>query len=647
MIYVLLYGLMLTGSVCAAAFGKKRTALSLTMTPLALIMGMYAFALMGVLRPGVYALAAMCAALWAASLAYAAVKKQLQPFMQRLFTPSWAIFTGIFLFCVIFSSHMTVHRWDEFSHWAYSVQEMLLNDQLYTGALSDDLFKGYPPAISLWWYILTVLRGGKSMDGALLYVGMQVFSYSLLMPYTERLSWKRPWRTVLVGVSMLVMPLVVYEVFWQRIYIDTTLGLIAGSVFAMIACGKWKKTPGLITLVLMEMNLVLMKDSGLAFALVSLVYMALAVGMDKKRKRVHWVYVLCVAAGVLLAKGTWTLHLSAMNVAGSSMHVDLNDLWRIIIGRNPDSYRADVARSFIAFLFGHSMRVTAWRLPLSYFLMTMLLLTAHYALQYMMKRDHRAALSLLIGSAVNAVVYIVGQMILYMYFFAPEAAALLPSGSRYLKTLMLCLVVVCAAQCFELLARKQGRGPGWKIACAGMAAMVLLTDQGMVLEHINGGNVRMTGAQAQPFQEAAALVAEKTGADHTDRARVYMVLQCEEDLDFYGMRYYLRPYAQVNCGMWNLGADGNAVTEDMWAYTPGEWSQRIADERVAAGRNVWTMTADMWARQLRDNYDYVLVSKADDYLMETFGSLFADEILPGNLYRVERAEDGQVTLHLL
>ena len=652
MIYLLIYVLLLSGSVCAAAFGKKKTALPYALTPLAMTALMYLFALTGIMRAGAYCTVLLAGLLIAVSLLHTLRKRNWRDFCARMFTPSFIIFTVVFLFCLLTSRRMAVHRWDEFSHWAYSVQEMLLNDQMYTSPLSDDMFKAYPPGISLWWYIWQVLYQALSGDtlahGALFFVTMQTFTYSLLIPFTHRLHLRMPGRTALTAAAVIALPLVVYEVFLQRIYVDTTLGLTAGFVFALIATGQWKKPLGLVTLLLAAMMLVWLKDAGLAFAVRAVVYLMLSVCLQQKRTRYDYCAAVLLLLSVVIAKGTWQMHLSSLNIAGTSMHVDIGNLLQLITGQAPDSYRHEVARKFAAFIFGYSMRVTAWRLPVSYFAMIMLLLAALFSLRRVQPGGTRQAGVLFAAALLTSVVYIWGQMLLYMYFFEPAAALELPSGSRYLKALMLCLFTVCFALSAELAGRKNASSARRRAACAMLTLFLLSTDQGALLEHINGSDVIMTTTQAAPCQQAGARAADNTGGSPDNRARVYMVLQCEEDLDFYATRYYLRPCAQVNTGMWNFAPDGNEVTEEMWQYTPCEWSQRIADERVANVHNAWNLSPERWAQALYEGYDYVYVSTADAYFAGNFSHLFeGGRITDNSMYSVCKAPDGSITLQLL
>ncbi|MBQ9343173.1 MAG: hypothetical protein IJT99_03125, partial [Clostridia bacterium] len=150
MAYMIVYILCLSGSAITAALGSRRSAYAMAVTPLALTFIVYAAGLCGVLNAGVYAAYALAAAVWIAAIIIAVLRRDVRETAKRFFTPAWLIFTVFTAFLALGAHRMQVHTWDEFSHWAYSVQEMLLNGQLYTSKLSDDFFKAYPPLMPLW-----------------------------------------------------------------------------------------------------------------------------------------------------------------------------------------------------------------------------------------------------------------------------------------------------------------------------------------------------------------------------------------------------------------------------------------------------------------------------------------------------------------
>ena len=336
MIFIAVYLLCLSGSAFAAALGSKRSAYAIAVTPLTLTFVVYAAGLCGALNAGVYAAYILAAAAWVTAIVTALIRHDVRETAKRFFTPAWLVFTVLAAFLALGAHRMQVHTWDEFSHWAYSVQEMLLNGQLYTSRLSDDFFKAYPPLMPLWQYLCQMMHGRKEIADGLLYFCEQLLAGCVLMPFLRRLQWKRPLPVILSALAVIGLPAAVYSDHFELLYIDSYLGIFAGAAFAMIALNVWKRPLGAACLALTEAALVLTKDSGLAFAVMSLLYLLILVLTDKERPR-HFAALLIVCAAVAAAKLSWSVHLRTLGIASSSLKIDLADFRLLLTGGAPDS----------------------------------------------------------------------------------------------------------------------------------------------------------------------------------------------------------------------------------------------------------------------------------------------------------------------
>ncbi|MBR5231953.1 MAG: hypothetical protein IKW00_06880 [Clostridia bacterium] len=622
MTMAILYLILMTGPLAAAAFLKKSNGMAWLLTALTIIFVLYAGALLGNILLPVYVIFVLCAVLWLAAGFRILQTRDFKGFRDRLLTPCNVIFTALFVFCAVTMRGMVIHVWDEFSHWAYSVQEMVLNDQLYTSALSNDMFKEYPPAMPLWQYfaqrISYFVTGKKEINGALLYGTSQVLAFSLFTPFLDRLEWKKasPLYIFAALVCIIGLPVIVYTNFYYLVYIDAFLGLLSGTVFAMIALKKWKKPLGAVTLALAEGALVLTKESGLLFAVVSLLYFAVLALQEKHRKTFHACYaaVLTVAA----VKICWGIHINSLGISSNGIGIDLKALWNLISGRDPESFRHQVAANFVGFIFSDSLRLTPLRLPVSYFLVFILTCALSYAAYQRKKTSER--LLLLVSEIVCILVYMIGLLMLYLFRFGEYGGLELLSAARYTKTLVLCLVMIAGACMLNRLGNAKGK-KGLALLCA---AFLLLPSWNEVYKHASGSNAQMTALQAERFLQVRDCVTEKVRKNEGERARIYFVTQ-ENDNEIYdASRYYLRPYAVINQGEFHFGRQSF-----FGAYT------------------VYQMGLEKWNNLLYNGYDYVYVAELDDYFITNFGDLFSGELKPNSLYIIEKTEGETVRLTLV
>ena len=134
---------------------------------------------------------------------------------------------------------------------------------------------------------------------------------------------------------------------------------------------KWRKPLGAAVLSLMLGALALTKESGLFFAVIALVYLAVLVLREHNRRTLF--ALLCAGGTLAAAYLSWQWHLHARGIAGGT-GVDISGLWLLLIGRDTSGYRVQVVRNFINFLFTRTLRVTILGLPVTYFLAIVLLI---------------------------------------------------------------------------------------------------------------------------------------------------------------------------------------------------------------------------------------------------------------------------------
>ena len=613
----LIYLLLMAVPAAGAAVMKKRSGLLLPLGAFSIITCLYIGALANRLEQAVYAVCVMGTLLWVFALVFSALKMDGKGFSARLFSPGHGVYAALFLFCAIAARGMQIHRWDEFSHWAYSVQEMLLHGEIYTGATSDVLFPHYPPAMPLWQYlgqqVHAMLTGECVFTGEVAYTLSPALAFTLFSPFLDKLSWRRGGWVAAAFACIVGLPVIVYTDYYELLYIDGFLGMLSGAVLAMIALNKWRKPLGAATLSLMLGVLVLTKESGLFFAAVALAYLFTLVLLEKKRAALRM--LICTVGVTAAAYVSWQWHLHARGIAGGT-GVDMSGLMLLLTGCDTSGYRVQVVKNFIHFLFTGTMRVTLLGLPLTHFLSIVLLITLS-ALMLRGKDAGKRRVLLSVFSGVCSVAYLCGLLMLYLFHFGEYGGLALVSAARYTKTLTLCFAALLTAGLLYRLGKK-ALSP---LAGMMVAVMLLLPSWDEAYAHIAGQNARESQVASQRVAEAGQLIGEKTGGSADDRQRVYLILQENDDHAYYGIRYYARPYASVNWLNWHLG-----------------------EESYSAAYNVWQMPPDAWVQTLCEGYDYVYVGTSDAYFVKTYGHLFVDGVEENTLYSVQRSGDGSVLL---
>ena len=178
-----------------------------------------------------------------------------------------------------------------------------------------------------------------------------------------------------------------------------------------------------------------------------------------------------------------------------------------------------------------------------------------------------------------------------------------------------CLFIVCGA-C--LLWRIGGKKQSPAIIAALLVLLLLIPWQ-IPAKYAVQSEAMETREKAAPFRESAEIIHAGARMPSGERPKVYLALQTDEDLSYYGIHYYARPYAEVNHDRWHMGPERRIDQVNIWVVSPEQWSELLKP------------------------YDYVYVLNADDYLQKMYGTLMDKPYEPQTVYKILN-ESGKVYL---
>lgn len=209
-------------------------------------------------------------------------KERARTLKELIFTPGFVIFCIIYLFAVLFGWSKVVPLLSDSSmHWAPHVWTMWLRDDFYTSpGVSLVIHGDYPPAIQLFELIWSKVAG--VYHEGLLFVAIQVLSFSMLFPVFGSFTWHKQhklkdWLIILlVTATLLSLPLIFFvSGFYASLDVDTILAFIfAYGVYLAITESRKFTLTGLAKLSLAITFLVLTKQIAIVLAgIVVLIYL--------------------------------------------------------------------------------------------------------------------------------------------------------------------------------------------------------------------------------------------------------------------------------------------------------------------------------------------------------------------------------------
>lgn len=277
------------------------------------IMLLYAFAMLGWLKLGIWVVTSMGVVLLIARLVLGYLGKVSFHYEGLHFFDAWMIFLGFVMALVLFRSPL-IH-YDNFSHWATIVKFMT-----YTGHLpgvSDTIisFTSYPPATALFITQFVTFVGFSS--GAMLVAQFALIwaaSYSIFATLRDR---TRGLNSMLLCLTIAISYVFNINIRLNNLLVDYVLAIL--TVAALVGIFVYQRQPRVQAahVALFSGTLLLVKNSAAFFvAIIAIYYLYM---LSQRSTTGHWF------KRALTTLGTWlgTLFLGALPFIWWEVHVKL------------------------------------------------------------------------------------------------------------------------------------------------------------------------------------------------------------------------------------------------------------------------------------------------------------------------------------
>ena len=444
--------------VCAAFYGKKYEEV-LPVSSSVIVLILFVCGICGALSRGVMI---VCAA---AVLCYllAAVKILRENYfyeaLKNIVTPAFFLFAGVFVLLAYLNAGKMADGWDEFSHWANIVKTMVMIDDFGTNPQAQTAFASYPPGMSLMQYFvqkLYVMCQSGSYSEWRLYFTYQIFLWTYFLPFLNCKSKNKFSVGIVFAVAFFLCPLLFYQELYTKIYIDPFLGILSGTGLASVFLQDKKEVFYSARVLLSCSMLVLVKDVGMFFAVfLGIVYIVKYLLMHRDhsyqtgsvyRKSARLLCIPFVMAAVMVPKALWSYNIRVNHATvifdGA---VDLKILWKVLTGCD-ETYRRTVYLNFCNAVITRTVTIGNTSLSVSYLVMLLLLfMMLLFLCRYLGSRQPFPAggtQAFLCILAVQALVYIPGLCVTYMFKFSGYEAVNLASFERYMNIFQTALLVL-------------------------------------------------------------------------------------------------------------------------------------------------------------------------------------------------------------
>ncbi len=373
-------------------------------------------------------------------------KETLKNNIFNLITPGFVVFAITSFMLAYFNKGRLATHTDEFSHWLDTVVIMTRLDAFGTAKGSTAIFPSYPPAMSLFQYLLEKINmvcTGTFSEWKT-YFAYQLFAVAIMLPFIET-KGKTLLKKIVSIVSWpicLVTPLYFFAESYNSLYIDPFLGVLGGCGFAAVSVWKNKDWLYNTYVAMLCATLTLSKDVGVYLAIfVALYYMIDYVARNGislketslKKTAGSFALGLLPIAVMIAAKLLWKIELAVSDTTQKfSQPFDISGTIATIKGNGTEFTTA----VYDAFRQGITYRYVYYeRIGLNYTAIMFLFTIAFICLQVSAYRRGQlkkaSAIAGAIIPSVAIIAYILSMFPLYISRFVEEEALNLASFDRY------------------------------------------------------------------------------------------------------------------------------------------------------------------------------------------------------------------------
>lgn len=523
------------------------------------------------------------------------------------------------------------------------VKAMTALDDFGTNPEAHILFQSYPPGMALFEYffqkIHLLVNPGAGFTEWLCYPAYQLYAFSFFFPLLKNLTWKQTIPATLLSVILFLSPLALYDYALTQTYIDPFLGLVTGAGLCLLYTQKEKDILSDAAFLLLIFALVMAKDTGLYCACILGIaacvvrWIRLRQGksieqdnkqgkQDKHNKQIYafLLFALLTILTILLPKLLWKAHYTAAGFEKSfSQPIDWQVIGEVLTGRS-STWHGNAFGYYLNALWTSPVEIGSTGIRITY----PILLAAEAAVLFLLvflrrkEKGNGQRLTIAIFAFLMTLLYSFGLGFIYLFKFGESGTLNLLSFDRYLRVPYLALLVMIFSLLLQIwISAQQKQKWIWlPLFCAVGIALIPLERTVSIL---NRDSIKEAKAFRTPYDALARQVLADAEIAHP---RTFILTQHDSGLDYYAMRYCLRPCYSTG---WTV-AQENTGEEGLLVCTPEEWKEQLGD------------------------FDYLVLLNPDEPFKEQYVSLFAgytdwsDPISGQTIYTVDHERKKLVKL---
>lgn len=374
-------------------------------------------------------------------------KERSVRFLKNYANTGYVFLAIVSVIILIFLKGKLFTSYDNFSHWALVVKNMLVTDRFPNFEDSLITFSEYPLGSSVYIYFFSKL---VSTSESIQMFAQFYMIISCILPLYAFVKRNRiaGFAAILCFTNLIL----VYNITITNLLVDTLLPVfsICALLYTHLYFRDSEHTSDIFLIALYMIQIVQIKNSGIFFLLPILLYLVLG----RKKNLGISSRILCIAApffSIIL----WQKHCSyVFTDAGSSKHAMTTENYSSIFG----SKTPEDIRSICSSMFTFSV---TWK---DVWLTLLLLITIGILILLFARRQRKAFYRFFIASLVLYLLYQLGSLGMYLFSMPGEEATSLASVERYTKTILTAILYLSMVPALKLISSCKTRAKSSWIA---------------------------------------------------------------------------------------------------------------------------------------------------------------------------------------
>ena len=601
--------------------------------PLAYITGGFCLFLFGLFEHisyGYYFSLILCVIsfLWILYL-YIKDKEGFKAFLQRFFTIGFVAFTVMFLFIFFLQRNRGFSIADEFWNWGLQVREDFRLDS-FISEESRYANRAYPPFLTII-ELLFCYFGGAFQEGYC-YRGLTTFCLSLYLPLLGcfDIRKKKDWiRTLIYVLVFFLLGICIsvtvtdgdYPHIYNTIYVDFPMGLFSAYCFYQVYTQKRWEVFTLVNTVLSITVLLLLKQTGMAFAAMVIVFLIFLVIRDSQEKKKIDKKKLFLTIGLiigipLLVYGGWSVYAYLQGNSANTLDMLSSEKVRnfFLYLTDPTQEKHQVILNYVD-VFLHRPLVLQ-PLSFSFFTYSIFISVILFLILFFLYRDKASAFALSLIYYLGSLAYAAARIFLFLTIYNEHQGTYFVSYDRYMKSYLYIGTILA----FMLVMKKMAEEQENKKAALKTAAVLLCTCLFVEPANLN---------ELVPSDKYTGYNNERMGWI------LNMLESTEEGSRFFFVEQYI--FDQGRQDVLDYVLLDSSYDVDVYTLGPDTWD----------GQQSMDISVEEYLELLK-NYDYLFLIYPDEVYAEKYWETTTDEpLINQRLFHIDEVTEDGVELTIV